>query len=83
MIPSSRRKFAMELACGEAGWGYQVLAEPDRQLLTNVRWLAGFREPPADPDGECARMLLALAAGPCTIQSFSQMRSSRWLRDRC
>ncbi len=33
----------------------------------NVRWLAGFREPPADLDGERARMLAVLAAGPSTI----------------
>lgn len=58
---------AMELACVEAGVGYRVLSEPDRQLLVNVRWLAGFREPPVDPDGERARMLSALAAGPCTV----------------
>jgi hypothetical protein len=58
---------AMELACAEAGFGYRVLSEPDRQLLMNVRWLAGFREPPVDPDGERARMLSALAVGPCAI----------------
>ena len=33
-------------ACAEAGIGYRVLSEPDRQLLVNVRWLAGFRDPP-------------------------------------
>ena len=38
------------------------LSEPDPQLLMNVRWLAGFREPPPDPD-ERARMLAALAGG--------------------
>jgi hypothetical protein len=54
-------------ACAEAGFGYRVLSEPDRQLLVNVRWLAGFREPPADLDGERARMLAVLAAGPSTI----------------
>ena len=54
---------ATGLACAEAGMGYRVLAEPDRQLLVNVRWLAGFRERPADPDGERARMLSVLAAG--------------------
>jgi hypothetical protein len=58
---------ATELACGEAGMGYRVLSEPDGQLLASVRWLAGFREPPPDPDGESARMLSVLAAGPCTI----------------
>ncbi len=58
---------AMELACTEAGFGYRVLSEPDRQLLVNVRWLAGFREPPPDPDGERARMLSLLAVGQSTI----------------
>ena len=54
-------------ACAEAGIGYRVLSEPDPQLLVNVRWLAGFRERPPDPDGERARMLSALAVGSCTI----------------
>jgi hypothetical protein len=58
---------ATGLACAQAGFGYRVLSEPDRQLLTNVRWLAGFREPPADLDGERARMLSALAVQPSTI----------------
>ena len=58
---------ATGLACAEAGFGYRVLSEPDRQLLANVRWLAGFREPPADLDGERARMLSALAVGGSTI----------------
>jgi hypothetical protein len=58
---------AMELACAEAGFGYRVLSEPDRQLLVNVRWLAGFRERPADPDGERSRMVSVLAVGPRTI----------------
>lgn len=46
---------------------YRVLSEPDRQLLVNVRWLAGFREPPCDPDDERARMLSLLAAGSSAI----------------
>lgn len=58
---------ATGLACAEAGFGYRVLAEPDRQLLVNVQWVAGFREPPADPDGERARMLSMLAAGASTV----------------
>jgi hypothetical protein len=58
---------AMERACAESGLHYRVLSEPDPQLLANVRWLAGFRCSPPDPDGERARMLAALAAGPCTI----------------
>lgn len=59
---------ATGLACAAAGLGYRVLSEPDRQRLVNVRWLAGFREPPADPDGERARILLSLlAAAPATI----------------
>jgi hypothetical protein len=58
---------ATELACAEAGVGYRVLSEPDRHLLVNVRWLSGFRERPADPDGERTRMLTALALRPHTI----------------
>ena len=58
---------AMELACAEAGFGYRVLSEPDPQLLVNVRWLAGYREPPPDPDGERVRMLSLLAVGQSTI----------------
>jgi hypothetical protein len=61
---------AMELACAEAGLGYRVLSEPDPQLLVNARWLAGYREPPFDPDGEGARMLSMLAAGPCPISEL-------------
>jgi hypothetical protein len=58
---------ATELACAEAGFGDRVFSEPDRQLLVNVRWLAGFRERPADPDGERTRMLSTLAVRPCAI----------------
>ena len=58
---------AMELACAEGGVGYRVLSNPDPQLLVNVRWLAGFRVLPADPDGERARMLSALTKGESTI----------------
>jgi hypothetical protein len=58
---------ATERACAEAGIGYRVLSEPDRQLLVNVRWLAGFREPPWDPDDERGRMLGMLSLGPCSI----------------
>jgi hypothetical protein len=58
---------ATGLACAEAGIGYRVLSEPDRQRLVNVRWLAGFREVPADPDGERARMLSELSVATCTI----------------
>jgi hypothetical protein len=54
-------------ACAEAGFGYRVLSEPDPQLLVSVRWLAGFRERPPDPDGEQARMLSLLAFGSCTV----------------
>jgi hypothetical protein len=53
--------------CKEAGVGYRVLSEPDPQLLVNVRWLAGFRERPPDPDGERSRMLSVLAVGSLTI----------------
>ena len=58
---------ATGLACAEAGFGYRVLSEPDSQLLVNVRWLAGFRERPPDPDGERSRMLSVLATSSLTI----------------
>lgn len=58
---------ATEMACAQAGLGYCVLSEPEPQLLANVRWLAGFRAPPPDPDSERGRMLAALAVAPCMI----------------
>jgi hypothetical protein len=44
----------LSFAAGTSIWApfTSVLSEPDRQLLMNVRWLAGFREPSADLDGE-------------------------------
>ena len=54
-------------ACAVAGIRYRVLSEPDRQLLVNARWLAGFREPPPDPDGERARMTSGLRGGASTV----------------
>ena len=81
---SGLRSAATGLACAEAGIGYRVLSEPDRQLLVNVRWLAGFRERPADPDGERARMLSALAAGPQhDRRAVVRRRASRCWRGRC
>jgi hypothetical protein len=61
-------------ACAEGGVGYRVLSEPDRQLLMNVRWLAGFREPPV-VDGERERMLVVLSGGPSTI---AELLSGSW-----
>ena len=61
---------ATGLACAEAGFGYRVLSRPDPQLVMNVRWLAGFREPPADPGGERARMLCVLAVGRSSISGL-------------
>jgi hypothetical protein len=61
---------ATGLACPEAGIGYRVLSEPDRQLLENVRWLAGHRDPPADLDGDRERMLSALAIGASTVEEL-------------
>jgi hypothetical protein len=57
-------------ACAEAGFGYRVLSEPGQQLLVNVRWLAGFRDPSPDPDGERARIMSALAVGGSTISEL-------------
>jgi hypothetical protein len=57
-------------ACAEAGFGYRVLSEPGQQLLVNVRWLAAFRDPSPDPDGERARIMSALAVGGSTISEL-------------
>jgi hypothetical protein len=62
---------ATGLACAEAGMGYRVLSEPDRQLLMNLRWLAGFREPPPDPDGERTRMLSGMVVDGNTISELT------------
>ncbi len=67
---------ATGVACAEAGIGYRVLSEPDRQLLANVRWLAGFRERPPDPDGERARML-AMAGGGVVHDRGAAVRRAR------
>ena len=40
---------------------------PIGNCCANVRWLAGFRERPPNPDGERPRMLAMAAAGSCTI----------------
>jgi len=61
---------ATSRACREAGISYRVLSEPDRRLLVNARWLAGFREPPPDPDGERARITSALRGGASTVREL-------------
>lgn len=66
---------ATQTACAQAGLGYRVLSEPEPQLLANVRWLAGFRAPPADPDGERGQMLSVLSIGPSTIAELMALSS--------
>lgn len=66
---------AMETACAEAGLAFRVLSEPEPQPLANVRWLAGFREPPPDPDGERGQMLSVLSLGPATIAELLALSS--------
>ncbi len=34
-------------ACSKAGWQYKVDTGPEEPLLSNIRWLAGFRREPA------------------------------------
>jgi hypothetical protein len=66
---------ATQTACAGAGLGYRVLSEPGPQLLANVRWFAGFRTPPADPDGERDQMLSVLSIGPSTIAELMALSS--------
>lgn len=64
-----------QTACAQAGLGYRVLSEPESQLLANVRWLAGFRAPPPDPDGERRQMLSVLSVGPSTVAELMALSS--------
>lgn len=66
---------ATQMACAEAGLGYRVLSEPEPQLLADVRWLAGFRSPPPDPDGERRQMLSVLSVGPSTVAELLALSS--------
>lgn len=49
--------------CEFLGWDYQLLMEPDPQVLTNLRWLSGYRERPEDFDDDRSKILAALEDG--------------------
>lgn len=56
-------------ACDAAGWGYQVLSEPEPTLLANVRWLAGYRR--SSPfTAQHAPQVLELAADQVEFQDL-------------
>jgi hypothetical protein len=63
-------RVATEAACREASWDYEVLSEPDEQLLANVRWLAGFRHAIPDPHDERQRMIAELRSESLTIEEL-------------
>lgn len=57
--------------CEALGWKYDLLTEPDSQVLANLRWLAGYRDQPRDFDNDRASILEALDGGePLTIQEL-------------
>lgn len=58
---------ATKRACTLLGWGFELLTEPDPLFISNLRWLGGYRDVPADGTGEEARMLEHLALGPATL----------------
>jgi hypothetical protein len=43
-------------ACAEAGIGYRVLSEPDRQLLANVRWVGEVMVDVVEPICDASRV---------------------------
>jgi hypothetical protein len=47
--PRDAAKFeATRRACGQLGWEYRVVGAPDPIVVSNVRWLAGYRHPRHD-----------------------------------
>ena len=46
-LEKNRRVFALtEGVCNELGWRYEVRVEHEPTYLSNLKWLAGYREPP-------------------------------------
>jgi hypothetical protein len=57
------------LVCAEIGWAHKVVTEPDRQLLINLEWLAGYRRP-FDDHGLTPR-LLHLGRNPVSVDEIT------------
>ena len=57
--------------CEVLGWRYELLTEPDPQVLSNLRWLAGYRDRPQDLDNDRAALLAAMKDDePRSIESL-------------
>jgi hypothetical protein len=62
--PRDAAKFeATRRACGQLGWEYRVAGAPDPIVVSNVRWLAGYRHP-RHARREVAAALRAMFAEP-------------------
>lgn len=62
--PKTQKVFDLtRKACEEAGWGYEVMSEPDPAVFANVEWLSGFRRPPAILD-KARNSMLEYASDP-------------------
>ncbi|MGR6924377.1 TnsA-like heteromeric transposase endonuclease subunit [[Actinomadura] parvosata] len=60
--PDDAAKFAAtESICEAAGWSYQLVHEPDPVLMSNVRWLAGYRHSRYRVTGTSNRLLEAFS----------------------
>jgi hypothetical protein len=66
---------ATDRACGQAGWAYRLVHEPDPVLMANVRWLAGYRHP------RCHRPAIAAAAGAVYAEAAPLMDGAALLGD--
>ncbi|RMI31133.1 TnsA-like heteromeric transposase endonuclease subunit [Actinomadura harenae] len=73
MEPRDAEKFsATEAMCQAVGWSYQLAHEPDPVLLSNVRWLAGYRHPRYRVT-EVSRRLLDAFAEPAGLAATAEL----------
>ncbi|MFI8341914.1 TnsA-like heteromeric transposase endonuclease subunit [Streptomyces sp. NPDC085639] len=62
--PDDATKFAVTAAaCRAVGWDFQRVGTPEAVLLTNVRWLGGYRHPRVHRPQVAARLVEVFADG--------------------
>ena len=67
------------IVCESVGWGYEVFSDADRQLRTNVEWVANFRHPAFDPPPLARQQLMDALEGPLTLRDASAcMKHDGW-----
>lgn len=62
---------ASRAACERAGWGYELVTEPEEPRMSNLRWLSGFRRTPVDPY-RYAEALVPACVRPTSIATLSR-----------